>query len=275
MIRRIASTTLAYAILAIALVLAVFPLLWTISTSFKTEIQANAYPPVLVGFHPTLANYRYLFASSSNFYQAAETSIAVTACTTVLAVMIAAPNAYALVRMRVPARRVLVLLLVLVETMPGIVLVTPLFFIVAALHLYDTWLALILVYTSQSIPFATWVLVAFIRGVPIEVEEAAFVDGATRLQTFAHVVLPLVAPGLATVAIFTAIGSWNQFLVPVILGENGAETLTVFVTQFVTEKTIAWGSLSAAVVLVMAPIVVFVIAAQRYLVKGLTMGSVK
>lgn len=275
MIRRIASTTLAYAILAIALVLAVFPLLWTISTSFKTEIQANAYPPVLVGFHPTLANYRYLFASSSNFYQAAETSIAVTACTTVLAVMIAAPNAYALVRMRVPARRVLVLLLVLVETMPGIVLVTPLFFIVAALHLYDTWLALILVYTSQSIPFATWVLVAFIRGVPIEVEEAAFVDGATRLQTFAHIVLPLVAPGLATVAIFTAIGSWNQFLVPVILGENGAETLTVFVTQFVTEKTIAWGSLSAAVVLVMAPIVVFVIAAQRYLVKGLTMGSVK
>jgi len=275
LIRRIASTTLAYAILAIALVLAVFPLLWTISTSFKTEIQANAYPPVLVGFHPTLANYRYLFASSSNFYQAAETSIAVTACTTVLAVMIAAPNAYALVRMRVPARRVLVLLLVLVETMPGIVLVTPLFFIVAALHLYDTWLALILVYTSQSIPFATWVLVAFIRGVPIEVEEAAFVDGATRLQTFAHVVLPLVAPGLATVAIFTAIGSWNQFLVPVILGENGAETLTVFVTQFVTEKTIAWGSLSAAVVLVMAPIVVFVIAAQRYLVKGLTMGSVK
>jgi len=275
LIRRIASTTLAYAILAIALVLAVFPLLWTISTSFKTEIQANAYPPVLVGFHPTLANYRYLFASSSNFYQAAETSIAVTACTTVLAVMIAAPNAYALVRMRVPARRVLVLLLVLVETMPGIVLVTPLFFIVAALHLYDTWLALILVYTSQSIPFATWVLVAFIRGVPIEVEEAAFVDGATRLQTFAHIVLPLVAPGLATVAIFTAIGSWNQFLVPVILGENGAETLTVFVTQFVTEKTIAWGSLSAAVVLVMAPIVVFVIAAQRYLVKGLTMGSVK
>ena len=275
MIRRIASTTLAYAILAIALVLAVSPLLWTISTSFKTEIQANAYPPVLVGFHPTLANYRYLFASSSNFYQAAETSIAVTACTTVLAVMIAAPNAYALVRMRVPARRVLVLLLVLVETMPGIVLVTPLFFIVAALHLYDTWLALILVYTSQSIPFATWVLVAFIRGVPIEVEEAAFVDGATRLQTFAHIVLPLVAPGLATVAIFTAIGSWNQFLVPVILGENGAETLTVFVTQFVTEKTIAWGSLSAAVVLVMAPIVVFVIAAQRYLVKGLTMGSVK
>lgn len=273
-LRRLASGALAYAGLGVALILAVAPVLWTLLTSFKTEVDAIAYPPVLLGFVPTLDNYRQILRSAT-FYQSATTSVFVTCAATLLAVTIAAPNAYALVRMRVPAKRLLVLLIVLVETMPGIVLVIPLFFIVSAVHLYDSWLALILIYTARAIPFATWILVAFVRTVPVEIEEAAVVDGAGRIRLFGQVVLPLIAPGLATAAIFIAISSWNEFLVPVILGESKAETLTVFITQFVTEKVVAWGPLSAAAVLLMAPIVVFVITAQRHLVRGLTLGSLK
>jgi len=263
----------AYGLLTLAAVVSLFPLLWTLESSFKTEIQVEAYPPQLVHFTPTLDNYREIF--TSGLIHCLIVSCIVTLGTVALTIVISAPCAYAIVRLKPYGRTALVLMLVLIQVMPEIVLVIPLFSVVTAVHLYDTSIALILVFTALTLPFATWILAAFFRGIPREIEEAAFVDGASRLKTLWYVVLPLTRPALATVALFSAIGAWNEFLVPVVLSQQRARPLSVFVAQFITQQKILWGPLTASMVVLLLPIAVTAIVLQRYFVAGLTAGSLK
>jgi multiple sugar transport system permease protein len=263
-----------YAILAVATAISVVPILWTLTTSLKTQVEAQSYPPRVVPAAPTLDNYRQLF-SSSEFVSSLTTSAVLTVGATLLALAVAFPCAYALVRLRPHGRRLLVLLIVLGQTVPGIVFVIPLYSLAVDLGLYDTRLVLIVVTGGFLTPLATLILASFIRTVPVEVEDAALVDGASRFGVLWRIVLPLVRPGLASAAIFTGLYAWNEFLIPVILGGESARPLTVYVSSFVTQKTVEWGPLTAAVSLVLLPVLAVVIAFQRQLMSGLTAGSLK
>jgi multiple sugar transport system permease protein len=272
--RRLIVGIATHAVLVVACLAAIFPLLWVLLTSFKRDRDTTSGASNVFDFAPTLGNYAQLF-SSPTFASAAQTSVLVTVVTTLVVVGIATLGAYGFARLAVPGRRTLASIMVMVQVIPGIVLIIPLYKLVSAVGLYDNPLSLILVMTGLSIPFATWLMLAYIRSFPVEVEEAAVVDGANRFQLFRYVLVPMIAPGIATAAIFTAIAVWNVFLIPVVLAQARAQTLTVFVAQFVTQQQIEWGYLSATGVVILAPIVIFVLALQRPLVKGITAGSLK
>lgn len=263
-----------YGILSLATAVALVPIIWTLSTSLKTQVDAQAYPPRIVPRSPTLDNYAQLFRSS-DFLSSLVTSVVVAVGAALLALVVAFPCAYALVRLRPHGRRLLVLAIVLAQTVPGIVFVIPLYSLAVDVGLYDTRVLLILVTGGFLTPLATVILASFMRTLPVEVEEAALVDGATRFGLLWRIVLPLVRPGLASAAIFSVLYAWNEFLIPVILGGESARPLTVYVSSFVTQKTIEWGPLTAAVSLVLLPVLVVVVAFQRQLMSGLTAGSLK
>jgi len=272
--RRLLANRATQIVLLIDALLAVFPLFFVLITSCKTNKDAAAPAERALIFTPTLANYGEL-SQSGVFLRAALTSGLITLVATLVVVVIATLGGYAFARLRVPGRRTLASVMVMVQVIPGVVLIVPLFRMVSALGAYDYWWPISLVLAGLSIPFGTWLMLAFFRGSPIEIEEAAYVDGANRFKLFRYVLIPMVAPGIATVAIFTAIAVWNAFLIPLVLGQTRSQTLTVFAAQFITFQGVNWGPLCAAAVLILAPIVIFVLAMQRPLVKGLTAGSVK
>lgn len=273
-LRRLLADAVTHVALLVAALLAMFPLFWVLLTSFKNNRDAAAPAERAFLFTPTLGNYAQLF-DSPVFLRAAVTSALITLTATLIVVAIATLGGYAFARLRFPGRRVLASVMVIVQVIPGVVLVVPLFRMVSGLGLYDYWWPIALILAGLSIPFGTWLMLAFFRNSPIEIEEAAVMDGATRVQLFRHVLIPMVAPGVATVAIFTAIAVWNSFLIPLVLGQTRAQTLTVFAAQFITFQGVNWGPLCAAAVLILAPIVLFVLAMQRPLVRGLTAGSLK
>ena len=260
--------------LAVACLIAVFPLAWVFLTSLKNTRDATSAASEALSFTPTGENYLGVL-SSPGFLHAALISALVTITSTLAVMVIATLGGYAFARLRFPGRRTLASVMVIVQVIPVVVLIIPLYRMVSELGLYDNWLAISVVMTGISIPFATWLMLTFFRSSPIEIEEAALIDGASRIQLFRYVLIPMVAPGIATAAIFTAIAVWNSFLIPVVLGQTEAQTLTVYVAQFITFQGIKWGPLCAAAVLILAPIVLFALAMQRPLVKGLTAGSVK
>lgn len=273
-LKKTAANVLTHATLVVAALLALFPLFWVALTSLKNNREATSSARNAFEFTPTLDNYVALFENPL-FVNAALASAAITIVSTATVVVISALGGYAFARLRVPGRRTLASVMVLVQVIPGIVLVIPLYRLVSGAGMYDQWLPIMLIMAGLTIPFATWLMLAFFRNSPIEIEEAAFVDGASRFQLFRHVLIPMVAPGMATAAIFTAISVWNAFLIPLVLGQTRAQTLTVYVAQFITFQEINWGPLCAAAVLILGPIVLFVLSMQRPLVKGLTAGSLK
>lgn len=272
--RSVLANVATYLVLGVAAVLAAFPLFWVFLTSLKGPRDALDPASRAFDFQATGANYAQLFADPT-FLQALLASAVITIVATFIVVVVSTLGAYAFARVRFLGRRLLAVVMVCVQIIPGIVLVIPLYRLVSGFGLYDQWLPIMLILATLNIPFATWLTMAFFQSLPIEVEEAAVIDGANKFQLFRHVLLPMVAPGVATAAIFTAIAVWNSFLIPVILGQNRAETLTVYAAHFITFQEITWGPLSATAVLIFAPIVLFVLIMQRSLVGGLTAGSVK
>jgi multiple sugar transport system permease protein len=263
-----------YVALNVAFVISIGPLLFTLWTSFKNQADAQAYPPTFTA-RPILDNYADILGSSE-FVRAAISSVIITVVSVLLAITVAFTCAYALVRLKVPGRRLLVLFIVLVQTMPGMVLVVPIFFIATETGMFDTRYLMVLIYAALLMPFSTLIMTAFLKRAPIELEQAAFVDGASRLQVMRHVVLPITRPGIGAAAIFAGIAGWNEYLMPLFLTRSEARPLTVWLSSnFVTQKTIEWGPLSASTILVILPIVVTVVLLQRHLVAGLTAGSTK
>jgi ABC-type glycerol-3-phosphate transport system permease component len=255
-------------------IIIIFPVYYTLSTSLKTNADAQLFPPKLFDFEVTTENISYLF-DNEEFYAAVRISFLVAIFTTLLVVLAATPLAYSLSRMNYPGKKLIVLLVTLVQVTPAIVLLVPLFALVSKFGLYDKVITQVLILSALILPFATWILVAFVKSIPYELEEAAFVDGASRLQVIWHIIRPLLTPGIVTVAIFTLIGAWNEFLVPVIMSESNAKPVTVFITRFITEKNIDYGLLAAACSFLFVPVLLFTIFAKRFIVGGLLAGSVK
>ena len=266
-----------YILLLVAVLIAITPVYWMITISLKSEIDQFAVPPRWVLFTPTLVHYYDAFLTRS-FGQYLVTSITVAALSTLFAVTIGTLAAYGLARFRLRGKldQRLSMWILSTRMFPPIVTAVPLFLMMRDVQLLNTLAALVIVYTALNLPFVVWMMRGFFRELPRELEEAAMVDGDSRLGALVRVILPLVTPGLAATAVFCLIVSWNEFLLALVLTQTDASmTLPVGIAGRVTQYEIKWGVMSAAGVVAMIPIMVFAMAVQRYLVRGLSLGAVK
>jgi multiple sugar transport system permease protein len=225
----------------------------------------------------TWLNYRRQF-EDAHFAAALGNSIGIALLTTVLAVALASLTAYAIVRLRAPGGKALLMAALAVSMFPGVSIVGPLFDLWRLLGLYDTWLGLVLPYLSFTLPLAIWIVTAYFREIPWELEFAARIDGATRAQAFRHVTLPLTAPGMFTAAILVFIAAWNDFLFAASLSSTDkARTVPVAIAYFTGRSQFEQptGSIAAASVVVTIPVVLLVLLFQKRIVSGLTSGAVK
>lgn len=266
-----------YPLVMVALLFALAPIYWMLTISFKREIDQFAVPPIWFFFTPTFEHYRDAFLMRS-FGQYLINSAIVAVASTLFAMTIGTLAAYALARFKMPYRldRKLSLWILSTRMFPPIVTVVPLFLMMRDLQLLNTLASLVILYTGFNLPFVVWMMRGFFIEVPRELEEAALVDGDSRLGALRRVLLPLVAPGLAATAVFCLIISWNEFLFALVMTQtDSAMTLPVGIAGRVTQYEIKWGVMSAAGVVAMMPILIFAMALQRYLVRGLSLGAVK
>jgi multiple sugar transport system permease protein len=266
-----------YGLVCLAVFSALLPVYWMMTISLKSEVDQFSVPPKWLFFNPTLAHYRDAFVERS-FGQYLTTSAIVAVVSTICAIVLGTLAAYALARFRLPHKLNMRLALWILSTrmFPPIVTAVPLFLLMSDVRLLDTQLSLIIVYTAFNLPFVVWMMRGFFKEIPRELEEAARVDGDSRLGALWRVILPLAAPGLAATAVFCLIISWNEFLFALTLTQtDAAMTLPVGIAGRVTQYEIEWGVMSAAGVVAMIPILVFALSVQRYLVRGLSLGAVK
>jgi len=250
------------------------PIYWMVVSSLTPEARLFEAPR-LVPRIITFAHYRALFAERQ-FLVPIRNSFVVAALTTVVAVPFAASCAYAFARLRFRGRGLLLALMLSVSMFPQISIVPPLFLVLRALGLLDTYPGLVLPYVTFSTPLAVWLLTGFFRQLPPDLEEAALLDGASRLRALVDVVLPLAAPGVATAAILTFLYSWNEFLFALsfTLGPE-RQTVPVAVTLFRGRYQVPWGQVLAATAVATIPVAILVAAFQRRIVAGLTSGASK
>lgn len=268
-------TILVVAFLALTSIVMLFPVFWTITTSIKTRVDTFKLPPAYLDFTPTWKNYEKLFTDPT-FIKVMVNTIVVTVGSTVLAVALGSLAAYGLARATsFPGRRPLEVSLILLRALPGVVLVVPLYDLLSGAGLLGRMPVLIVLYAMVNLPFAIWVMTPYFQGIPREIEEAAYVDGASSFATFWRVVLPMALPGIVATGLFVALLAWNEFLLPVVLGNENTKTLPVFISGFVSARTLDWGPMAAASSLAIIPIALLTIFAQRRLVSGLSQGAVK
>jgi multiple sugar transport system permease protein len=267
---------LCYVIAFLFAVYCIFPFYIVITTALKNDREIFAWPPVWL-FHATLANfYDALFVFGG---QGAGTfilnSIITTGASTVLSLVLGSMAAYGLARFRFRGRRQLAFWILSTRFAPPIAFVVPMYLMVLQLNLLDTHIALILIYTSMNLSLVIWLLRGFFAEIPIEIEEAALVDGYTRIQIFWRIAVPLVQPGIITAGVLVSIFSWNEFLFASVLTQTNAQTLPVYLSGFSNAMGMAWGQYMAVGVIALLPISAVAFILQRYLVRGLTFGAVR
>ena len=273
-VQAVAATVLTYGGLAAALVFFLGPFFWIVTTSLKGDGDYSAYPPVWFPDHPSLAHYTALFTRSNGARYFAN-SLVISSLSMGAALAVSLPTAYSIARWRFGGGLLSIILLVL-RMLPAIALIVPIYIMYKWMGLTNSYLGLIIVYTVLYIPFAVWLMVGFLRDFPVEIEEAAMIDGCSRLRSLVQVVIPIIAPGLAVVALFAFIATWNEFLFAIVLTGIETKTMMVLVTSFTTGGTDAfYGEASASVVLGVLPAFAIAFLLQRYLVKGLALGGTK
>ncbi len=250
----------------------ILPVYWIVSTSFKQEVLATRMPPVLL-FIPTLKSYINLF-TEYDFLPYLINSIVVTTSVVVLSLVVGTFAAYSLARYKTGGK-VLMFSILVVQMIPPMVIVFSLFIMFQRFNLIDTRTALILAQTSFTLPFIIWIMRQFFIQIPLELEESARIDGATPLQVFYKIMLPISAPGLVTVTILTFLNSWNEFLYALSLTLSKAETATIAATTFVQQYDILITYIDAATTIVMVAPLILTIFMRKYIVAGLIGGAVK
>jgi N,N'-diacetylchitobiose transport system permease protein len=261
--------------LAVFVVL-VFPVFWMISTAFKPTDEINAFSPTWFSTHPTLQHFRDAIARPY-FWDVVKNSLIVVGAVVVLAMVVGFLAAVALAKYRFTGNKLFVVLVIGILMLPQVGLVIPLYVVLGKYGVANALIGLVMVHWVFLLPFAIWTLRGFIMGIPRELEEAAMVDGSSRLGAFTRILLPLVAPGLVATSVFVFITSWNEYLfASVILSDQGKQTLTVWLSYFYgTSRATDWGGLMAASTLTAIPVVIFFLAVQRKIAFGLTAGAVK
>lgn len=273
-LRRFATMILARLALWLAVLIALFPILWMILSSLKPADLVQAIPPVW-SFTPTLANYSEVLNGTTSLGQLIVHSITVAGLTTVLTLAAGLPAAYALARLRFRGKRFLGQWILSTIMFPPVVAVIPVFVVVGQLGLMDTYPALVIPYTAFNLPVIIWMLRGFVKQIPEEIEEAAQIDGSSYVDVIRRIILPLVAPGLAAAAILCFLFSWNEFLFALTLTRTVVKTAPVGVNEFTGMYGTQWGDLTAASTMIAAPVLVLTLILRRRIVQGLTFGAVK
>jgi multiple sugar transport system permease protein len=266
--------------LVFLLIFTVLPMAWMVLTSLKSQFAAMQYPPQWWPAEPTFQNYvRLLDPSNSvgrDFLLYFWNSLYVSVLTTVLGVGVAIPAAYGFSRFRFPGRTFLFFTVLLRNMFPAVVFLVPLFLLMRWLGLVNAHGSLILTYLTFGLPLSIWLLKGFYDNIPIELEQAARIDGATRFQAFFLIVMPLSTPGIIATSIFSFIGAWNEYIyAATFLNSKDRLTLPVGIQRFFTEFATDWPGLMAATFLMSVPVVVLFLVLQRYFVRALTEGAVK
>ncbi len=251
-----------------------FPVLWALLTSFKSERDVLAHPPVFL-FEPTLAHYREVLFGASSILPNLWSSVVVSTSATLLTMLLALPAGYAIARLRYPGKRASGFYVLATQMLPPVGLVIPYYLALQKVGALDTYFGMVLIYLTFSLPFAIWLMVSYFEDIPYEMEEAALLDRAGRLRALWHVILPQVRGGIAVTTVFVFLNAWNEFLFAVVLGGNKVRPVTVAMFNFISVEQTQWAKLAAGAMVAMAPVILIGLLAQRHIVKGLTVGAVK
>lgn len=250
------------------------PYIYVICCSFKPGSEVIAVPPKFFPQIFSVENFSGLFermdAASYLF-----NSLTAAVCSTVVAVILGSLAAYAIQRSGAKLSVALVVLVLCLKMIPTSSIVVPIYDLITKLGLYDTKIALIIVYAAINMPFVMWTMLSFYEGIPMTLDEAAYMDGASSLQTFRKVILPICTPGLATAFIFTLFLAWNDFLVALLLTSTNAKTFTVGLAGFLSAYNLDLGPMCAGAFVFSFPVMIISLVAQRYIVQGMTAGAVK
>jgi multiple sugar transport system permease protein len=269
--------TLAFNLLVWSLVLAVaFPLFWMVVTSLKPQFELFRRPPTMLPEQSTLEHYWRLLTETP-FLTYFRNSIILSTATTAVVIAIATLGAYSLVRFRYRGRETLAALVLFTYLLPSVVLIIPLYLLMVSLGLANSLFSLALAYTTFALPYGLWLLRSFMAGIPEDLESAALVDGASRMEAFRDVILPQLLPGIISTALFTFILSWNEYLYALVLvNSDAARPLTTGVmSMLITAFNIEWSLLMAASVMMSLPLIVIFAFLQSYLTRGFGVGGVK
>lgn len=273
-LKRVSARTLLYIVLVAVLIIQFFPLIWALLTSLMTPAETTTVPATLVPAHPTLTSYVQALQGDIGRYYT--NSIIASLASTIITMILATLAAYAFARMRFRYKTPLLIFVLSLSLFPPLAQVIPVYQILQSLHLIGTLGALILPYSVFGLPLAVLVLMAFFQEVPIEFEEAAAVDGMTRLGAFLRIILPMTMPGLFTTAVIVFVGDWNEYLFALNYTTTSSYTLPVGIVNISqTEFTTNFDLLSAATIMSVIPLVILILLLERHIVSGLTAGGLK
>lgn len=259
--------------IVLVMVFSLFPFYWMLSTAVDTSPLSRGASLLPSGF--TLEHFRYVLVDA-DFLRYVRVSLLVALGTVLISGILALLAAVAVARFRFRLRTVVLVMVLMVQMVPLEALVIPLFLQARSLQMLNSLLGLVIVYLAFSLPFAIWNLRGFVAAVPKELEEAAYIDGASWLRMFRSVLLPLVAPGLVATSVFSFITAWNEFIFALTFMQDSSKyTVGVGLRTFFTQNTADWGSIMAASTIIAMPVVIFFVLVQRNLASGLTSGAVK
>jgi len=262
-----------YAIIIFVVVVFLWPVIYLLMTSFKSRLDIYVMPPKFI-FMPTVEAWVLAFTKKPLFYYFMNSAL-IAVGSTAISLVFGTLAAYALARFRIPGSKDISFFILSIRMFPPIAAAIPIFLIMKSVGLLDTRLGLIGAYTVFNLPFVVWMMREFIMAMPVEIEEAAMVDGLTRMQAFRRILLPLLRPSLVAVAIFCVIFSWSEFLFAFLLTQTEAKTMPVSISEFITWREVTWEQVSAAGTALVLPVLVFSFFVQKYLVRGLSFGAVK
>jgi multiple sugar transport system permease protein len=255
--------------------IALGPVIWAVVTSLLPLSALTSRPPDLNPLNMTLENYRLVLDSSRGLFSGLINSFIIATFTSAIGLVIGSMAAYALARLRMPGSGLILMMILATQMFPGIVIAIPLFLVLSRMHLVDTHFALIVVYLSFTLPIVIWILKGFFESVPMELERAAAVDGATPLQTFQHVVLPISLPPLFATGVFVFIEAWNEFFFAIILTRINVKTAPIAIAEFSGQYQTLYGQMLASAVLASIPVVLLAIIFRKFILEGFVEGAIK
>ena len=279
---KIGNRALIYFLMIIVAIYILAPLVWILMMSLKSAMDVIAVPPKFI-FSPTLDNYKALFGlaggdtlvTGSAFLSYFKNSLILSIGSVLLALVLGLPAAYALARLRFKAKETLAFTYLSFRFVPEITIILPLYVIYQKLHLYNTYIGLILVYQLIALPLVIWMMRSYFEEIPIAIEQAAQTEGYSWFGAFRKLVLPLAAPGMAATLVLAFIFCWNNFVFGLMLGGNDTQPVTVGLLSFIGTNQVQWGLMAAATMVAITPLFILALLVQRYMIRGLTFGAVK
>ena len=268
----VASRSVGWVLFAVFFLWAVFPIYWMLSSALKTEVSMFTIPPTWL-FKPSLVNFKNL-QQAFGIWKYVKNSLIAAGCSTLIAIVFGSMAGYGLSRGRIPGKNTIAFWMITTRMAPIVGVIVPLYILFRSMHLVGTLYNLIIAYTTFNLPFATWLMKAFFDDLPPEMEQAAMVDGASKIRAFFSVALPMVRPGIVAVAVLCFMFAWNDYGFAVVFTTGNTQTLSVATARLMTEYGIVWGQVMTMGTILLSPILIIGILIRKHLVHGLTLGAV-